>query len=485
MASIQPRAVLLYEINEVPWRVVDWYVERHPGSTLAKVLGNSLTRTTINEDHVLLNPWRTWPSFHRSMYSDDHHSLDLGQDPATFGGEAIWDVAAEAGRTVGVFGSLQSWPPKEYDTGGFYIPDTFARDASTVPKECERFQAFNLKMTGENNFSSDHSLDPRTVTVAGIDLIRRGLTARSAVGLGQHLVKEKRDRRYKARRSSMQALPTFDMFVKLFRQHRPDLSTFFTNHVASSMHRYWGDAFEDYASTNDYQPDPVFATFVDSSMKIFDGHMARLLKLQQRFPDLVIVAASSMGQAPIDYHETRETFMLEDSDRLVAKLGFRDTQPGMAMYPRSSIQFPSPDAAAAGAERLSSVCNSRGSLFKGMRIAGTTVSFVIQHVPEQDEVERVVRYPDPNGVEVSADIGEFGVIARQRLGGGNTAHHIPQGIFIAAGPGIPRDPSRLETSVLDAAPSILDLMGVAPGASMQGEPSIFRSANLDQPVEAT
>ena len=348
MASIQPRAVLLYEINEVPWRVVDWYVERHPGSTLAKVLGNSLTRTTINEDHVLLNPWRTWPSFHRSMYSDDHHSLDLGQDPATFGGEAIWDVAAEAGRTVGVFGSLQSWPPKEYDTGGFYIPDTFARDASTVPKECERFQAFNLKMTGENNFSSDHSLDPRTVTVAGIDLIRRGLTARSAVGLGQHLVKEKRDRRYKARRSSMQALPTFDMFVKLFRQHRPDLSTFFTNHVASSMHRYWGDAFEDYASTNDYQPDPVFATFVDSSMKIFDGHMARLLKLQQRFPDLVIVAASSMGQAPIDYHETRETFMLEDSDRLVAKLGFRDTQPGMAMYPRSSIQFPSPDAAAAG-----------------------------------------------------------------------------------------------------------------------------------------
>ncbi len=152
MANPRPRAVLIYELNEVPWTIVDWFAERHPDSTLAHVLGNSLTRTTVNEDHVLLNPWRTWPSFHRSMYSDDHRSLDLGQDPVTFGGDPMWDVAAAAGRKVGVFGSLQSWPPKHYASGGFYIPDTFARDASTVPKQCERFQAFNLRMTGGKQF---------------------------------------------------------------------------------------------------------------------------------------------------------------------------------------------------------------------------------------------------------------------------------------------------------------------------------------------
>ncbi len=326
--------------------------------------------------------------------------------------------------------------------------------------------------------------NPRTVAVAGVDLVRLGLTARSAVGLGKHLVREKRDRRYKARRSSMQALPTFDMFAKLVRQHRPDLSTFFTNHVASSMHRYWGDAFEDYALKNDYQPDPVFATFVDSAMKIFDGHLARLLKFQQQFPGLVVVVASSMGQAPIDYREIRETFMLEDLNQLAAALGLSNADPGLAMYPRSSIQFASPAAAAAGAERLGTVCNSRGNLFRGVRIAGPTVSFVIQHVPEQDQVERIVRYIDANGAEVSADIGQLGVVARQRLGGGNTAHHIPEGIFIATGPGISRDPSRLETSVLDAAPSILDLIGVAPGASMQGDPSIFRSSNAGQHADA-
>jgi hypothetical protein len=33
------RDVILDELNEVPWRVVDYYIERRPGSHMAALLG--------------------------------------------------------------------------------------------------------------------------------------------------------------------------------------------------------------------------------------------------------------------------------------------------------------------------------------------------------------------------------------------------------------------------------------------------------------
>src|SRR5690348_18359172 len=88
------RDVILYELNEVPWSIVDYYVERRPGSNLAALLDGGQSLTTRHSDDPKLQglqPWRTWPSLHNSTY--DHNSFDLGQDPATFRGEPIWDVA--------------------------------------------------------------------------------------------------------------------------------------------------------------------------------------------------------------------------------------------------------------------------------------------------------------------------------------------------------------------------------------------------------
>ena len=78
------RRVLLYELNEVPWEVVDLYVAARPRSNLAKLLPRAMLRTTTNTDPVDLMPWRTWPTFHTSLYTPDHNSYDQGQDPATF-----------------------------------------------------------------------------------------------------------------------------------------------------------------------------------------------------------------------------------------------------------------------------------------------------------------------------------------------------------------------------------------------------------------
>jgi predicted AlkP superfamily phosphohydrolase/phosphomutase len=62
---------------------------------------------------------------------------------------------------------------------------------------------------------------------------------------------------------------------------------------------------------------------------------------------------------------------------------------------------------------------------------------------------------------------------RSRLGGGNTAYHVPDGILITAGDGIGSGGNRAEVSILDAAPSLLALLNVEPTPDMRGRPGLF------------
>ena len=56
----------------------------------------------------------------------------------------------------------------------------------------------------------------------------------------------------------------------------------------------------------------------------------------------------------------------------------------------------------------------------------------------------------------------LGLEIEERLGGGNTAYHIPQGIWIEYGHGVEPDPSRKEFSVLEAKARILEVLGLTP-----------------------
>lgn len=466
------RRVLLYELNEVPWHIIDLYAERRPGSALAGLLRRALTLTTVCDDPEPLQPWRTWPTFHNSQFTAEHGSLDLGQDPDSFRGEPMWDVADRAGRVVGIFGPMQSWPAMTFQNGGFYVPDTFARTPETVPETLGRFQSFNLAMTQENTFNPDGKLSPAMLARTGLDLVRMGLSVRSALTIARHLAAEVRDKRHRSSRSTMQALPSFDLYWRLHRNHRPDLSIFFTNHVAGMMHRYWGDGVPGYQTPGGYEPDPIFAGFVMKAMDIFDRQLRTLLRWSEQDERNVLVIASSMGQFAIDKEDVDETFVLDSPLALAERLGL-DAEVGSAMYPRTSLLLE--DSAAAGGAKslLASIRTEEGPLFEDLRVMGRSISFAIDQRAWGRPRTEVVRYltaatTDP----VAGTLADLGVSIRNRMGGGNTAYHVPEGIFLATGSGIGADPGRQRVSVLDAAPSILTAMGVKAPPAYRGTPSI-------------
>lgn len=62
---------------------------------------------------------------------------------------------------------------------------------------------------------------------------------------------------------------------------------------------------------------------------------------------------------------------------------------------------------------------------------------------------------------ISASIEDLGISTAKRLGGGNTAYHIPEGIYITYGPGIEPDASRNVFDVREASSEVLGHLGLA------------------------
>jgi hypothetical protein len=289
----------------------------------------------------------------------------------------------------------------------------------------------------------------------------------------EQLARERLDPRYKSRRAAAQVLICFDVFWRLHRRHQPHLSLFFSNHVASQMHRFWGDWAPAYAEREPYRPDPVYGTFIVTAMDLFDHGLGRILRWVDAAPNRTLVVASSMGQGPIPYHALANTYVLEESERLVASLALPPTRLGVAMYPRLTLMFDDEETARAAIAPIESARTAAGPLFRDLRLIGTTLSFEIGYQEDADALARQASWTTVDGRSVTADISALGVTVRERPGGGNTAQHVPEGIFVAYGSGASPDRSRAQSSVLDAAPSILALLGLDPAPSMTGKPSIF------------
>lgn len=474
------RQVILYELNEVPWEVVDRYVASRPESELASFLESSFQGTTLDEDPIELMPWRSWPTFHMSRYTPDHDCFDQGQDPSSFRGTPLWDVAENAGLKVGLFGVLQSWPPRRFRTGGFYVPDSFARTDDAFPPELRRFQAFNVGMTEESSFAAERDLSPRQLARVGVDIATKGLTPWSMVRGARQFVAERRDPRYKSGRAMMQVLPCFDLYWRLHRVKRPDLSVFFTNHVASMMHRFWGDWFPGYATSEPYEPDAIYRQFIMMAMDLFDHQLGRIRRWVDAHPESVLIVASSMGQGPIAYRDMVETYVVEDVPMLVDALGLAGASPGVAMYPRLTLEFTTPAAAAAAEAPVASVSVGAEPLFRDFRVKGSTLSFEVAYQFGGQALPRDTTWTATDGSSQRGTLDPLGITVRARPGGGNTAQHVPDGIFLAYGSGLAADYSRRKVSVLDAAPSILDLLGVAPPDDMRGEASIFAGDSVSR-----
>ncbi|HEX2827945.1 MAG TPA: alkaline phosphatase family protein [Burkholderiales bacterium] len=462
-ASAAP--VVLYELNEVPWRVVDWYVARRPRSHLAAALRDAETYTSVTHDTGELHPWTTWPTVHRGVYNSSHNIRFINQDLAAAAQyPPLWEVLAKAGKKVGVFGSMQSYPPPRDASYAFYVPDTFAAGPETIPGRYSCFQVVNLQQTqADGAVAKPAKLDAR-IAANLARLFVNGLSARTAYRLAQQLAAEKRSPLHRSRRAMLQAPVSFDVFKHALEHSAPDFCTYFTNHVAGIMHRYWKYAFpEDFDYRIESDADRFHAQSLEIAMAYADEQIGYLRRyVDAREGRLYIV--SSMGQEAIDRAgEHDREIRIEDLSRFVRRIGYRKPfESRMAMHPNFTVELASSDDAATFVERVSSLVGADGRpAFYDIDVEGNTVLFSIGCTRELVEGGRL---RTPGGTEIP--FAELGIEVMQRDAG--TGYHQPLGIVIRCGANVAANDRRTRIESVDIAPLLFADLGLDVEATLAG-----------------
>jgi len=337
------KKIILYELNEVPFSVIDAYCEKFPESSFAKILEKSHQFTTVTPDQKL-SPWTTWPTLHRGVSDKAHMMHEIGQQRDKIDAiyPSVWQILASHGVRVGIGGSLQSWPvPEDLTHFDFYIPDTFAADDTCFPRTLESFQRFNLAMVQESGRNVSSAIRVAEALKFIKDFRKLGITVATIIKIIQQISTEVLSDWKKIRRRSLQAVIFFDIFFKQLKENRPEFSTFFTNHVASSMHRYWAAAFpgdyDSYGFSADWTERYNGEIFY--SMKIADDFLAQLIAFVEREADYCLMIASSMGQVATEADELETELILTDLAQFLAKLGLgvADWERRPAMVPQSNF----------------------------------------------------------------------------------------------------------------------------------------------------
>ncbi|MFZ1008329.1 MAG: hypothetical protein WAN65_15920, partial [Candidatus Sulfotelmatobacter sp.] len=252
-------------------------------------------------------------------------------------------------------------------------------------------------------------------------------------------------------------------FLKSLASTKPAFATFFTNHVASSMHRYWAAAFPGDYEKFDFAPEWVetYSHEIAWTMQKADDFLARLARFADHNPEYQIWICTSMGQAPTTASPIETQVYITDIERFTRTFGleFADWEQMPAMLPRYSF---------------------RVKPHKATRFREALGRFLVDNRPVRvDEAENgffMIFLGHYNLKNTTVVLGDR-VLAFEQMGlanvniedlSGTTAYHIPQGcLFIYDPADLASKECRTELSTLDIAPAVLKNFAVAPPAYMQ------------------
>lgn len=317
------RKVLLVEVNEITWNLIDPLIEKGKLPTFAKLKAEGSWGAPLSVDlPPQLDPWITWTTVYTGRPQADHNVFFLQQPPESIRAERLWELCNSQGLSVGVYGSLCSWPPQPVK--GFYIPDTFAQDTSTYPASLQPIQELNLTYTRSIRLPADKD-GLLFKAQLGAKLLSLGLSLRSATRIVRQLALERIRPETRWRRVALQPFVNLDFFTRLYRRYRPALATFHTNHVAHYMHTYW-KAMQPELFPQETDPAEVriYGGAIEYGYETADELLKRMLGLID--DNTVLVLASSMGQKPYisNLKKGKRISQLRSLDQLLDILGVRN-----------------------------------------------------------------------------------------------------------------------------------------------------------------
>ncbi|MBO9542857.1 hypothetical protein J7643_19890 [bacterium] len=447
------RKLVIFELNEVPYKVIDDHVAAHPHSHFATLLRTAAQFVGKTPDQIHLHPKVSWPTFHRGVPDTVHGILEYNQDTTEIDRRypRFWEVLRAAGRTIGIGGSIGSYPvPRDDRHIAFYLPDLFAPTFETKPHHLSAFQAFNNGAIAQSQLVVRRGLDKQRAATFLLAAPRLGIRGRTLLAAVGQLASEVLDKRRVVRRRTIQAILSFDVVYRQLKTTRPDLVTFFSNHCASSMHRYWAATYpHDYAaqahaeasqgkrmtvetSRNEMSRDWIdaYKGEIPHTMRAADKMLGDLMAFVARHPEYRLLLITTMGQRAAVAKPVYNQLVLAEPGRFFSRLGLEPGEwrqlPGME--PCYNVAFSDAAAKARFIQRA-----------RGLQLVGTPFAF-------ETHDERSVTFwvdrqnVDPATARVELDgasysLSDFGLQAEAIQDEvGSSGWHIPEGTALVFDP---------------------------------------------------
>lgn len=426
------KKIIAFELNEVPYSVIDAFVTAYPHSQLATILPRSASVTSVNPDSMQLHPKVSWQTFHRGVPDTQHGFLEYNQTDAPGKGDhpPVWELLRRHGHRVGVGASIGAYPlPENTDNIAFYLTDPFAPDPASKPDYLRVFQQFNTAAVSHSsrNVRAGGTSKSNALRLL-LNLPRLGIRLATCGHIVKQLLAERRNSARVVRRRNIQALMSFDVCMTQIKRQKPQFCTVFANHVAAAMHRYWAARFP-----NDYEDNRMpqswrdtYSDEIDAAMRDTDLMLKQLVRFVEGQPDYSLLVLSSMGQAAIEHEVVHNQLVIKDLGAFMNCLGFSASQydilPGME--PEYVVRFHNATDCTRFNETLSRVSINAEQPDVNPVNELQTRFLVFQYNIDIDTIE----LRDETGAKVTIPLEDSGMhIEPIQDMTGSTAQHIPEG----------------------------------------------------------
>ena len=457
------RRVLLVELNEITWKLIDPLIEQGKLPTFARLKSEGVWGAPTSVDlGPQLDPWITWTTVYSGRPQAAHNVFFLQQPPETIAARRLWEICDEHGLRVGVFGSLCSWPPQAVN--GFYVPDTFAPDSATHPDELRPIQELNLTYTRSVRLPSDQD-GMLFKARLGAKLIKLGLRRETISRIIRQLAHERLRPEKRWKRVALQPMVNFDFFSRLYSSYRPDFATFHTNHVAHFQHTYWKamepDSFEEATTAEERR---VYGDAILYGYQTADELLKRVLKLLDE--NTVLVVASSMGQKPFASHREggKAIRQLRSLDRLLELVDEDNNATAITTMSDQFNIYPKSHEASErilGALKAAYVDRKDQPMFYAYRVEDSITVNLTPYVDVGEDSRCCFPHKgDGFSVPYSNLVYSTGMT--------KSGCHDPVGMMMMYGAGVSRGAHIASCNNLDIAPTLLQILGLPVPVEMTG-----------------
>lgn len=375
----------------------------------------------------------------------------------------FWDVAEDRGEAVGLYKWLVDYPPRPFKHGGFWVPSWLAPDVETWPAELSVVKELELsKRLRRKQKEATHG----TVELTWL-LVQAGMRLSTLIDAVSWSVQERflhpGPAEANVRMQTLRGWIDRDVFIRQLYRTQPGLATF--NYYATDglAHLYW-DRYVDGGTE-------VLTAYRQADAIL--GDIRAVLPEDARF-----FLASDHGFKPMDAKGQAGQFA-PLTERLRARLievvGEVDVS---KVGHKMTVGFQDADQLARGRAWLETVLDAHGQPFYKLDVVPDMATGLALTLADESITNERLTTDTVGGEPISQYV---------KLTDSYTGTHKENGVFYAAGPGVPAGQELPAMSILDVAPTVLTAMGAAPSVEMKGKVVIFpeppRVAELDHLVD--